>query len=64
MFSSATVPRTKARQPSAGGGSAASKRSSSPYASECGLDLAAFSRALISTVTPASAAKGRQRPSL
>ena len=30
---SATVPRTNARQPSAAGGSAASKRSSSPYAS-------------------------------
>ena len=32
-LSSATVPRTNARQPSAGGGSPASKRSASPYTS-------------------------------
>ena len=61
--SSATVPRTNARQPSARPGSAAAKRSCSPR-SRASATISPSSRASASAVTPRSIANGSARPPL
>ncbi len=62
-WSSATVPRTKARQPSAGSGSPTANVSVSPRSSACA-SMRPAGPSVASTVTPAAIANGRQSPSL
>ena len=62
-WSSAAVPRTKARQPSAGSGSPTANVSVSPRSSACA-SMRPAGPSAASTVTPAAIANGRQSPSL